>query len=159
MPDVFRTTWQEVVGNRSKIYNFAGASSGHHYTFWKEIERRKKKKRLKFLSSALCVRTLTVWASFPVHGKVTVQFIIFWYLTSNFPDFPACFCFLFNGYRISSSAVRWSGGRSVNFVTCLHLVLSLRMSEGVLLHPLYPFTEWTGTSLFFVFWSLTLPLP
>jgi hypothetical protein len=49
---VFRATWQEVVGDRSKIYNFAGASSGYHFTFWKEIKESeiKKKKRINLLA-------------------------------------------------------------------------------------------------------------
>ena len=44
MPDLFRTTWQEVVGNRRKIYNFAGVSRGQHFTFWKERKKKENKK-------------------------------------------------------------------------------------------------------------------
>ena len=112
MPDLFWTTWQEVVGNRRKIYNFEGVSNNHYFTFWNEKKRKIKKRSLKFLSSALCVRALTVFARFPVNRAVTVQFTTFWNLTSSFPNFLDCLCgipsFRFNVYRVSSLVVRRS---------------------------------------------------
>lgn len=45
MPDLFWTTWQEVVGNRRKIYNFEGVSNNHYFTFWNEKKKENKKEK------------------------------------------------------------------------------------------------------------------
>ena len=146
VPDLFRATWQEVVGKRRKIYNFAGVSSGHHFRFSGK-KRKMKKRRLKFLSSALCVWTLTVFATSPVNRAVTVQFAAFWYLTSSFPNFLDCGIpsFRFNRYRVSSSVVRRSE-REPHHLPPSSVEVKNEWSSPAT--PLYPFIKCTGILIF-----------
>ena len=158
MPDVFQTTWQEVVGNRNEIYNFAGASSGHHFTFWKVI----KKNRIKILElCAVCSDANSLCEfSGSQSGDCAVRYLLLPYLRfSTFSRLPlrAFPSFLLNGYRISLSAVRRSERE------LYHLPPSSAEVKNEWSSTATPPTSFHGVERDFTFfpvvWYVTLPPP